>query len=402
MIKPFLSLALFGILLIGQLSAQSQSVRMFIFGHSLIDHRPPAIPTPSNETTVPHWLAILSEAGGHSYAAAGQYGFLPQHRQLPPFSQWGYDLVSPAWDSDNESFAEADINTVLLTAGNFMQWQGPDQDYPTDPGVSPVSATMDIIDWLAQQGDSAKVYIYENWPDMAPYLNSGFPPSAQEFAAYNAYTEGEFHDWWLSYQDELLAERPMASVRMIPVGPSLSKLFEDFPDFDIPLLELYEDDAPHGRPTLYFLASLITYMAIYEEPAPPNFEVPSTVHQQVAQRYAEIVDFFWQELQAFNLNDGTSRVFCLSEGPVSTDDVPTGLDWEMFPNPASSLLRLDILRAQQVTVEVLDLHGRCLLKARGVLGPAQLDISDLAAGVYQVRIMSEQKGTFSNRLLVVQ
>ena len=34
------------------------NVRNYIFGHSLIVHTPPQFPTPSDETTVPHWLTL--------------------------------------------------------------------------------------------------------------------------------------------------------------------------------------------------------------------------------------------------------------------------------------------------------------------------------------------------------
>lgn len=290
-------------------NTQTNPLRMFIFGHSLLDHRPPINPTPSDETTVPHWLHLLSQEAGYDYFAGGQYGFLPQHANLPPISQWGYDIVAPVWESDTETFGEADINTVLITAGNFMQWQPADEDYPGNPGVSPVSATEDILDWLMDQGDNPRCYIYENWPDMAPYLGSGFPPTETEFAQYNSYTTGDFHTWWLDYQDFLLQSRPAINVRMIPVGPIMSGLHTGLLADQIPYTELYEDDAPHGRASTYFLAALITYMAIYEEPAPLTYSVPTIVHQTIRDNYSAIVNFAWSELQNFNDDMGTSRVF---------------------------------------------------------------------------------------------
>lgn len=154
------------------LEAQTIEIRNFIFGHSLIDHRPPAIPTPSNETTVPHWIYLLAEAAGHKYSAGGQYGFLPQHADLPPFSQWGYDIVPGVWESDTESFSDADITTSLITAANFAQWQGPEEEYyPPGSGDSPLSTTIAIADWLAEQEEGITIYVYENWPDM-PFDNN--------------------------------------------------------------------------------------------------------------------------------------------------------------------------------------------------------------------------------------
>ncbi|MFK7936086.1 MAG: T9SS type A sorting domain-containing protein, partial [Saprospiraceae bacterium] len=292
-----------------QLSAQTDPMKMFIFGHSLLDHRPPINPTPSNETTVPHWLFLLAQEAGYDYAAGGQYGFLPQHANVPPIAQWGYDLVPGVWESDTEPFSAADITTVLLTAGNFVQYQPPTEEYFSDPGITPINATETVFDWVDQQESGVRFYIYENWPDMAAFLNNGFPASTAEFANYNNFTLGEFHDWWIEYHDALLQSRANLEVKMIPVGPILSKIHTDLLAGQIPVSELYEDDAPHGRATTYFLASLITYMAVYEKQAPTNFTVPNIVHQTVRDNYANLVTFIWNELNAFNTTNGDSRVF---------------------------------------------------------------------------------------------
>lgn len=292
------------------LDAQPDTTTMYIFGHSLLDHRPPINPTPSDETTVPHWLHLLTEHENNHYKVSGQYGFLPQHANLPPFSQWGYDIVEGAWESDLEDFSEADFNKILITAGNFMQWQAPDAPYPGEGGMTPVSATEDIMDWLVLQEDEIDIYIYENWPDMAPYLSGGtFPPSDTDFENYNAYTLGAFHDWWIDYQDLLLDSRPDINIRMIPVGPIMAQLFGDTILHEIPILDLYEDDAPHGRPTAYFVASLITYMAVNDQKAAVDYSVPSIVNSIVADNYEALVDYIWNELNVFNDEDGESRVF---------------------------------------------------------------------------------------------
>lgn len=305
------------------LKAQTSTVRNFIFGHSLIDHRPPLYPTPSDETTVPHWVASLADHAGHYYGASGQYGFLPQHANLNPFSQWGYDSVNPVWDSDFETFSEANFNTILITAGNFIQYQAPSEPYYNDPNMTPISATEDISDWLYTQESEMRIFLYENWPDMAGYLGDGsFPPTDSEFQAYNDYLSGAFHDWWIDYHDALIASRPDQDIRMIPVGPILAELFSETLLTQIPVTTLYEDDAPHGRPTVYFLAGLVTYMALYEERAPLDYVVPSIVDSEVADNYTEVVNFMWDALQDFTTADGQSRVF--------SEDVVLPVDFEYF------------------------------------------------------------------------
>lgn len=317
------------------LSAQQQSERLFVFGHSLVDHRPPLIPTPSDETTVPHWLHLLAEAAGHTVAVSGKYGFLPQHINLPPFSQWGYDIVTSAWESDTEPFSAADFSTTIITPGNFIQYQPPTEPYFNEPNLTPISATETIFDWVEDQEAGMKFLVYENWPDMGGFLSSGFPPSPDEYADYHNYTRGEFHDWWLTYQDSLLATRSEYQVRMVPVGPIMADLLESSLTDQVAITDWYEDDAPHGRANLYFLAAMITYSAIYAEPVPAAYQPPSIIHQQIRNNYAAIASTIWDELLAFNDENGNSRVFYDNMPPAfallsftgALDDGQITLDW---------------------------------------------------------------------------
>lgn len=371
-------------------SSQISSIKNYVFGHSLIVHEPPLIPTPSNETTVPHWLGELAKEANKQYTVAGQYGFLPQHRQLPPISQWGFDSVSSAWD-DQYAFSSADISHVLLTAGNFVQWQGPGVNYYNDT-VSPLSCTRDINDWLQQQEPGVKLYIYENWPDMAPYLSNGFPASTQEFANYNTYTLGTFHDWWIEYHDSILLQRPNDSIRMIPVGPILANLLTSAPLNQIPVDTLYEDDAPHGRPTIYFLSGLITYMALYQEQAPLTYQVPSIIDPLVANNYSSIVNTIWNELLDFNISaTGESRVFYGSP-PVTTNvgGIDDNNEVEVFPNPFKDEINVrEIDYSSKIyLIDILGKRNELTLKSGD-----KIDLSDYTSGVYFLQIQNSLNNT---------
>lgn len=388
-IKRQLLLSLYCCASICVLQAQATDIRMFIFGHSLIDHRPPAIPTPSNETTVPHWIYLLAESADYSYAAGGQYGFLPQHANVPPISQWGYDLVPPVWESDTEPFSAADITTVLITAGNFMQWQAPDAEYPGDPGVSPVSATETVVNWVNDQEEEVTFYIYENWPDMAPFLANGFPPSTTELEQYHNTTMSTFHDWWLQYQDLLLASQPEVKIRMIPVGPIISGVLTELIPNQIPVTDLYEDDAPHGRPTLYFLAGLISYMAIYGEEAPDAFVVPETVSSVIQDQYEAIADYCWQELLAFNDANGASRVFY--ELPSSLETTNEGLNIRISPNPATEYIQIE-MPFSNYSYTLSDLHGKIMQEMTIESSQAMISLHHYPKGIYLLRVTDQDSG----------
>lgn len=287
------------------------NVRNYIFGHSLINHEHRVNPVPSQETSVPHWMALMAEHAGYEYSVSGQYGFLAQHlANLPPTAQWGFDVAEPAWVDWEETFAEADFNTALITAANFIQWMTPnDVLWGEDPetGPTPVTATAEISGWLDEQEPGIQVYIYENWPDMGGRA-AAFPPTETEWAGYVEYAKGDFHSWWLEYHDGVKALRPDLDIKMIPVGPILLELIDSELMSAVPLTEIFEDDSPHGRPTCYFIAAIITYRAMYGVLPPASYVVPEIIHQGVRDNYHAILAYVEKALQDNHDNEG-GRVY---------------------------------------------------------------------------------------------
>ncbi len=363
---------------IGHLHGQSDASTCYIFGHSLIDHRPPINPTPSDETTVPHWLQLLANHAGKDFAVSGKYGFLPQHASQPIFSQWGYDIVNSAWESDYEPFSDADFSTIMITAGNFIQWQAHTEEYFGDPGVTPLSATLQVMDNVAGEEDSMKFIIYENWPDMGG-IAPDFPPTAAQLETYYSYTAGDFHEWWVAFHNDLDANRPDLQVKMVPVGPIFADLFTNTNLKDIPVTELYEDNAPHGMPSIYFLASLASYIAIYEEKPPLDFEVPSIIHPAIAVLYEDIIDRMWQTCVEFTFGDGRNRVF--TQNVVSVQDEMVDLTIGFFPNPV--LDELVVKGKMEGTLRIISVNGD-LFKISPIKNIRTVDMSDVPSGMYFV------------------
>ncbi|MGR3639215.1 calcium-binding protein [Alterinioella nitratireducens] len=263
---------------------RAEDTRAFIYGNSLMNHV-----SGSDETTVPHWLRLLAEAGGQSFAASGVFGSGPEFAgNLPPEPNWSFAEVPQAWDSDRLAFRRAGFDTVILNIRNFIQDEAPDAPYAWDnpDGQSPLSTTLRIFDWTAFQAPGARFYIYEGWSDMSLIADS-FPPSDRQLRRYHDYNAGEYHDWFRRYVALVQAERPELDIRLIPTARVLSRLLTETPLADIPVTGIYEDDAPHGTPTLYFLAALVTYATLYDE-APPRIELPDTVHPLVATHYDAI------------------------------------------------------------------------------------------------------------------
>jgi len=380
------------------LSAQKESTS-FIFGHSLIHHEFQINPTPSQETSIPHWMHFLSEEANHNYQVSGQYGFLPQHANLPPIAQWGFDFAASAWESDYESFSEADFNNIIITPANFVQWQAPIENYPMQ-SISPVDATETIINWCNQEEMGLSFYLYENWPDMAPYLNNGFPPAEDEWTAYNDYLNEDFHQWFIDYQDELVERIPNACIKMIPVGPLISHLLDQSPYSNIAVDQLYEDDAPHGRASIYFLGSLIVYMATFEEKPPASYQVESIIHPIIADNYGSIVEIFWDALMEFNYPNGESRVFC--NAPLSSLSDNSIIEIEFRPNPVEEFLIIEGLDSQHV-VDIHDALGNNYKSSIHLDGLNNtIDLSALISGIYFLSIKDKSNKVIYTKTFIKQ
>lgn len=261
-------------------------VRSFIIGNSLVNHE---AGRGSDLTSVPYWLARLARQDGNTYAMAGTYTLLREFKDKGPESTWSFNGVTSARNSDGGvSFGDADFTSVQINPLNYVQWRGPTEPYWDDNGT-PVGATLEVIDVVTAAEPGIEVLIYEGWADMGPFVSGDFPPSPRAFAKYHAYNLGEYHEWYLEYVRELQAARPDVDIRLIPVSSALSTLLTQSPLNQLSPTDLYEDDAPHGTPTKYFLASLVTYVGTYGKLPPTDFAVPPSVHPLVRSNYAEIV-----------------------------------------------------------------------------------------------------------------
>ena len=126
-------------------------------------------------------------------------------------------------------------------------------------------------------------------------ISQGFPPSARHLKEYHSYNQGAYHDWYVAFQRLLQRERPELQIELIPVARILARALTETPLSDIPVTDLYVDDAPHGTPTLYFLAGAITYAGLFD--TMPRIEtVPPTVHPLVAQNFEAFVQIIASEM----------------------------------------------------------------------------------------------------------
>ena len=280
-------------------------LRVYMFGNSLLMHE--VTPEPTEEKKVPHWLGLMATTAGTSLTVDGRYGFL---RQFADFSeigpQWGFTTVGSSWTDESVAFGDVPFNTIMLTPTNFIQYQGPAEPYFDDQNTTPISTSLSTIDQTIAAHPGIPIYIYAGWADMAGY---GTFPSGVDLASYYGDAQNSYHNWFIDYHDRLIRARPDVTIKMIPVYLILAKLLSSEPLSAMTITDVYEDDAPHGQPTLYLLASMITYAALFQAQAPADFTIPTTVHALVRDNYSTINDQIWTELNGFTHSDGTGRVF---------------------------------------------------------------------------------------------
>jgi hypothetical protein len=402
--KNFISgVVLFLVFSIQNVFAQIEEIHLYTFAHSLIDHRPPATPTPSDETTILHWIYDIAQHAGKDFSTTGQFGQLTQHVDgLPPNSNLGYDLVPTSWDEETTSFSDSSINTVLITPANFIQYVSPTEPDPSDPsGRSVINLTQTVFDWVDNEKPDMRYFIYGNWPEMD--LDLPYPPnlpSQEEIDFFHNTTIGQtgsFANWWLDYQDGMISARPALNTRLIPVGMIISKILNDVIPNVIPFDELYEDSAPHGRANIYFLAGMITYMAMFEENIPNDYAPYDIISTAIIDNLEVIKNFAWDELLSFDFPNGDSRVFYSTSLSLDESDKASG--FVIAPSIVQDFFKIKFNHQGNYNLQLIDSYGR-IYKDKLINKSETVLVPDLSAGVYLVRILDKDKRLVYKRKII--
>ena len=380
------------------LLAQANDLQVYGFIHSLVVHEPPLIPVPNNETTTIYWINDIVNNTSNSFGFTGQFGQLSNHvDQLPPNDNIGFPSVSSPWNSSmGQTFETSSINTILLTAANFIQWDLPTNPDPADPqGRTIVENTETLFDWCDNQIPNMRYYIYGNWPEMDNA--NAFPPTVptqeevEEFHEITIGNIGSFDSWWLQYQDALMDSRPLLNVRLIPVGRIISQIHTEIIPNQIPFDELYEDSAPHGRANTYFLAGLISYMAMYEHKAPDDYMPSTLIHPAIRNNLSIINEFIWQELNDFNFPNGSSRVFHTT--PLNNQDVESLNSISISPNPIENQFTIEWQSDEVFDAAIFTTNGTVIQEYVNLKTGDTVDLSHIPSGVYFIRFTNNTNST---------
>ncbi|WP_111979507.1 cadherin-like domain-containing protein [Algibacillus agarilyticus] len=283
------------------------SSNYFVFGHSLFTFDGGDLATPTLYTRAGNWLGMLALASGTKASGGGIFGQIPGHLAQSANTGVGYAYECNSdiyWDPDMDgtSFEQQSFDDVIFMPSNYEE--------PSRPVIDSLAPAAELVEFITENQPSADVFIYEHWPDSPLAIQSlGDDPisviNAAGFSEYNQYTAGDYHEWFVDYQDQVNAATPNTSIRMIPVGPIIADLLENETYMsDVVFTDMYGDSAPHGMENTYLLAALITYRVMFEaNPDLTQFVIPATAVQiipEIAENLPEIVNFIEQRLAYYN------------------------------------------------------------------------------------------------------
>lgn len=273
--------------------AQEKSERAYVFGNSLIHHL-----SDTDETTVPHWLALMAREAEYDFALSGQWGFLRDFMEgLPPEPNWSFKEVDQSWNSERRGFKDAGLTSIWMVPANFIQYQAPSAPFDGDnpDNLSPVDAASAVVAWAGEADPNVGVYLYEGWPEMAG-VTGRFPPNAGGLAEYHSFATGAYAAWYDEFAANISAAAPDRDVSLIPVSRVLSSVMMETALAELPAETFYVDDAPHGTPALYLMAAMVAYNTIYAQPLPESFRPPNSVAPELRATFPMVRDAIWERV----------------------------------------------------------------------------------------------------------
>lgn len=254
-------------------------------------------------TSTANWmrrLAVAAPNGGNVYTCGWQFGFA-NGWVTPPAAQ-GQEVAPSPHMSGNSWTGGNLIEVVEFVPDNFS---GPtfDPNVTNDLGFVYQTRLLELIDaWQTNAPHPTpanRVYaIYAGWPDMGSY---GDPAtiSAGQITNYINWGLGGYQTWMELLVSRLQAARPTLNIRLHNVNRAVLRTWRDTVVSTIPAGTLFEDDAPHGRSTWYFLAAVADYIELYNEKPPAGFVFDGSwgVNATVTSNYQTIVDHIWGVLR---------------------------------------------------------------------------------------------------------
>jgi len=268
---------------------------IFVFGHSLFRQ------TDSLSNTGFH-MCDMARASSNFSAVNQIFGQLRDQTLPPPLGNNTFtnaDIGSP-WLSG--PWSNVSWDDVFVMSSNFEEFSKTPAVFATES-----NAVVDYID----VNSSANIIVYQVWTEAQQHglsvinTNEMSPSDWTTYKALN--TEGgSSFDWQVDYQDEIAADG--YTVYMVPVAAVIfDALINESYMTSLNHDDLFIDDAPHGNDTMYFLAGLVCYIALFGEPISGYAPVASgQIHSAVTNNLSSLISYFSTRLAYHGANNGVN------------------------------------------------------------------------------------------------
>ena len=282
-----------------------KAIDVYAHYNSLHNHANPNSKQGPN-TRVGNWVARLAAqapGGGNAYTLGAKFGFFHQWT-LPPVGSTAHEEVksrhvnpyTPSWSGAKN------VEVVEFVPDNF-DGHSFDPAQNTNMRAAYLPVLLSLIDgWEANAPNPNRRYvIYAGWPTLNGYGGRDDDPStisASGYAKWVAFGLGPYQDWMKLMVARLKAARPGLDIRLHDINRVLLMTYQNTVVREIPPRTLFEDLAPHGRSTWYFLAALAEYMELFGEKPPADFVLEQRwdVDPRVKDNYRSIVEYMWSVL----------------------------------------------------------------------------------------------------------
>ena len=234
---------------------------IMVFGHSLFDHGLFG----SNEFTKTGWAMGDMSRQSFNFISIGLIFNQLRDQTIPPpygsLTIFGTNQIDP-WPNAGDAWDVVGWDDALLMASNFEQETKTPATFATESDP--------VLDYIDTNSPSTNQIIYEHWAESSQYgipvLNDNEMTPANWLLYKDLHRDGgDYHTWHVDYQDAIQTNG--YTIFMIPVGPIIFDALQTEAYLSaIEFEDLFVDEAPHGNANMYFLAGLVTYIAMFGAP----------------------------------------------------------------------------------------------------------------------------------------
>lgn len=379
--KPIL-LAFTSLIYTGLFAQTSDTVDMYYYKNSLHNHLVTGNSEATASTNVGNWIARFTTTPSNPKVATlgSVFGFFPQWSVPTNANNFHTEISTPHLEKWTASWTGAkEIDLLGFVPDNF-DGQAFDPSDTINMGQAYVTKLLYLIDeWETNAPNANRRYVvYAGWPALNRYGATNDDPStltATAIANWHTYGLGDYQDWMELLVARLKSARPNLDIRLHNISKAVLMCHQNTVVKDIRPELLFEDLAPHGRSTWYFLAAVAEYIEIYGEKPPANFEFKSEwgVDSAVTSNYQSIVDYIWMVIKgSVSIEPGTA----FGQNQLL-----------LFPNPAISTVEIQT-NLVEFTIIVSDAMGRSVINQKNNI---IVDTHSLTSGTYYVEFIANNR-----------